>query len=241
LRCWLPGGTEGANLRRMNPAVLAAIVGVSGTVIVGVAGFGASVWNTRKTIALARESRIWDQRATVYVEVLAGVNYRKRKREFQTRTPPMRDEDRQREQAHLATYQEPDWHELQARLQAFASEPVSKAVRASVDADEYVYDRFEMWQRMVPSAGRQAKEVLGTSLFQARGIADGLDRAVTGLIRAELQDKHPPFGVYPTTFGPPILAPVPSPEGSEPLADAVRISAGQRRWKLLGGKLRHRR
>jgi integrase len=34
----------------MNPIVTAAIVSVSGTVVVGVAGFGASVWNFRKTI-----------------------------------------------------------------------------------------------------------------------------------------------------------------------------------------------
>lgn len=43
----------GANLRRMDPIVLAAIIGVGGTVIVGVAGFWASVRNTSKNTAVA--------------------------------------------------------------------------------------------------------------------------------------------------------------------------------------------
>jgi hypothetical protein len=200
----------------MNPTVLAAIVGVSGTVIVGVAGFGASIWNTRRTVALARESRIWDQRAAIYVEVLAGVNYRKRKREVEARIPPMADEETEHARKYLASYQEPDWHELQARLQAFASERVSKAVQASVDADEYVYDRFGILQRMaLPGSDRQMVETLRTSLWNARGVADGLDRAVIGSIRAELQDKNWPLIAYPTTFGPAVLAPGSSPEGAD--------------------------
>lgn len=48
----MPWSPVGANLRRMNPAVLAAIIGVSGTVIVAVTGFWASVRNTSKTTAL---------------------------------------------------------------------------------------------------------------------------------------------------------------------------------------------
>ena len=44
----------------MNPTVVAAAISVSGVVVVGVAGFGAAIWNTRKTMAQARESRVWD-------------------------------------------------------------------------------------------------------------------------------------------------------------------------------------
>jgi hypothetical protein len=49
----------------MDPALTAAVIGVSGTVIVGVAGYAASVRNTGKTINHARESRLWDRRAEV--------------------------------------------------------------------------------------------------------------------------------------------------------------------------------
>jgi hypothetical protein len=60
----------------MNPVVTAATIGVGGTVIVGVAGFGASILNTRRTIAHTRESRVWDRRADSYVETLAALHFR---------------------------------------------------------------------------------------------------------------------------------------------------------------------
>ena len=112
----------GTNLRRMDPLVTAAIVGVSGTVIVGVAGFGASIWNTRKTIGHPRESRIWDERAAVYVQALAAVHYRQMAREHQTRTDPVDDQARSRAQAILATY---------ARLPRARGPPAGVCLRAS--------------------------------------------------------------------------------------------------------------
>jgi hypothetical protein len=57
----------------MNPTVLAAAIGVGGTVIVGVTGFWASVRNTSKTVLLARESRIWDKRAEVYADAISAL------------------------------------------------------------------------------------------------------------------------------------------------------------------------
>jgi hypothetical protein len=42
----------------MNPTVVAAAIGVGGTVIVGMAGFGAAIWNTKRTIAADRDSRL---------------------------------------------------------------------------------------------------------------------------------------------------------------------------------------
>jgi hypothetical protein len=53
--------------------VVAAAIGVGGTVIVGVAGFGASIWNTRRTIAHDRDSRLWDKRAAAYEAALAEI------------------------------------------------------------------------------------------------------------------------------------------------------------------------
>ena len=111
----------------MDSAVVAAIIGVAGTVIVGVTGFGANVWGIRQTIAHDRNNRVWDQRAAVYIEALTALNYRKVSRDLVTR--PMSDSDRQAAQRLLATYQQPDWHKLEARLQAFASEPVTTAMQ----------------------------------------------------------------------------------------------------------------
>ena len=70
---------------RMNPTVIAAAIGVGGTVVVGVAGFWAAIRNTSQTIAHARENRIWDRRANAYVEALAAVHHRQEARKFRCR------------------------------------------------------------------------------------------------------------------------------------------------------------
>ncbi len=53
---------------RMDSVVIAAAIGVGGTVVVGVSGFWASVRNTRQTIASAKGSRIWEWRARAYAD-----------------------------------------------------------------------------------------------------------------------------------------------------------------------------
>jgi hypothetical protein len=53
------------SLCRMDPTVIAAAIGVGGTVIVAVAGFSTAVWTAKGTINHARESRVWDRRADV--------------------------------------------------------------------------------------------------------------------------------------------------------------------------------
>ena len=51
----------------MDPTETAAAIGVGGTVLVGVAGFAAAIWNTKQTIGRDREARIWDRHADAYV------------------------------------------------------------------------------------------------------------------------------------------------------------------------------
>jgi len=97
----------------MNPIVTAAAIGVGGTVIVGVAGFSAAIWNTRKTIAQAHEIRVWDRRADVYVQTLAAVNYRRFGRQYETMpNHPSLTRARQRAEEYLATHEPPHWSEL---------------------------------------------------------------------------------------------------------------------------------
>ena len=54
---------------RMDPAAIAAAIGVGGTVVVGVSGFWASVRNTSQTVGSTRQSRIWDRRDAQRAEV----------------------------------------------------------------------------------------------------------------------------------------------------------------------------
>lgn len=69
----------------MDPAVIAAAVGVGGTVVVGVAGYWASVRNTGETIAGARQARVWDSRDAQRTQVKSAItNYLEVKRHLQT-------------------------------------------------------------------------------------------------------------------------------------------------------------
>jgi hypothetical protein len=42
----------------MNPIVTASLISVAGVVIVGVAGFGATIWSTHKTLRHAPDARM---------------------------------------------------------------------------------------------------------------------------------------------------------------------------------------
>jgi hypothetical protein len=179
----------------MNPTVMAAAIGVSGTVIVGVAGFGAAIWNTRRTIAHARESRIWDRRSETYVDALVAVNFRQARRKQQTQTGPV-DEATQRALSGLAADKDFDWHMLESRLQAFSSNRVFTAVQDSSTASERAMTAFRAWQ-----AEDKKGEYFSEANLETRRVADealesaeAADDAVVELIRTELQGRGQPLG-----------------------------------------------
>ena len=182
----------------MNPAVTAAAIGVSGTVIVGVAGFGAAIWNTRRTIAHARETRVWDRRADVYVEALAALRHWRIERSTGIGT-----DDPELQEAGPPTHPEPDWDELGPRLQAFASESVFAAVNALQWAHEKAM--FAITHKEAESARdsnkvREAARAARREALEAAGVAD--DAAVE-LIRTELQGKDRPIDDSPPDYIPP--------------------------------------
>lgn len=107
----------------VNTVVEAAAFGVTGTVIVGVAGFGASIWNTRKTLAATHKNWIRDQRAIAYLDAIAAVHYRQFSRQVAAGFGPLT-EDRRREP--LAAYRRPDWN-------------VSPTARVRLPACNYCY------------------------------------------------------------------------------------------------------
>lgn len=186
----------------MNPVVLAAAIGVSGTVIVGVAGFGAAIWNTRKTVANAHENRLWDQRATVYVDTIAAVNYRQVKRNHETNAPfpPDPDYDRRME-AYLSAYKPPDWHLLEARLVAFATESVVTAMQASSTAHERAMDARHAASQALRQSRNDAGYFTADDIWTAANAAaeaaaktaEAADGAVIELIRRGLQGQSRPL------------------------------------------------
>src|SRR5262249_44153113 len=158
-----------------------------GTVIVGVAGFGASIWNTRKTVHAARTSGIWDRRADIYVQALAAVQYRQTMREqSRPQTYPVDDQVTEKAQVRPAASQPPDWNALDARLRAFASETVVAAMQDSSTAHTRAVRARASWEAAAfkPGADTEAKFAPVTAALKA---AENADDTVIDLIRTELQ------------------------------------------------------
>jgi hypothetical protein len=193
----------------MDPTVTAAAVGVGGTVLVGVAGFGAAIWNTRRTIAHARESRVWDRRADVYVEALASMQYR----QLSSRDMTLPDSidglhlhiALKQTKDLLAEYKPPDLQGLEARVQAFASQPVLTAMQASNAAHRAAIDAFKFkMEKPLPSPER-----VRAGVVEAWKAAMAADYAVVEAIRTELQGRGLPLGDWQPE---PVTAPGPAPE-----------------------------
>jgi hypothetical protein len=183
----------------MNPTVIAAAIGVSGTVVVGVAGFGANIWNTRKTLLQARDSKLWDERAAVYVDTLAAIHYRQveRDRELtENRGKAKKDKEAlDRSEAYLASFEPPDWHTLEARLLAFASSPVAEAVRRSWTAHAMAMETLRYWLEMrdQPATPGMPPDGPDQALSGSARFAFDRDGDVVNLIRRELQSHgHKP-------------------------------------------------
>ncbi len=171
----------------VNAVVEAAFIGVAGTVIVGVAGFGASIWNTRKAFTANRQSWIRDQRATAYVDAIAAMHYRQFARQVTAGHGPPTD---QAKSQALATYKKPDWNVLEARLLAFGSQPVFTAMQTGAHADLRVAEASEACK----AATDADAAALHSKYQRAMQEADDADDALIDLVRTELQGKGPALG-----------------------------------------------
>lgn len=126
----------------MDPTVLAAAIGVGGTVIVGLAGFGTAIWSTRKTIAHDRDNRLWDKRAAAYEAALTEVVNRSAARQrwlnssSQTWTAENLAE-------YLASQDKPEWSAAEGRLLAYSPQQVLIALYAARSADADVSKAFD--------------------------------------------------------------------------------------------------
>jgi AcrR family transcriptional regulator len=172
--------------------VLAAAIGVGGTVIVGVAGFSATVLATGKTIRAARDSRVSDKRAEVYIDAIAAVHYRQIKRLHDAQIHLIDDETDRRVRAYLEAYAEPDWYALESRLLAFGSRPVITAVQASSTA-ALLAAGFPAMEVLGEGAADLALDIAGRKALHD---ANNADNALIELIRAELQGKGHPLAQW---------------------------------------------
>jgi hypothetical protein len=104
---------------------------------------------------------------------------------------------------YFATHESPDWAELDARLQAFASEPVFTAVQASSTAHNAAMEMIRARQGLdMPDNSGDEDRAKAERLFAAvaldaekkREAAEAADDAVIELIRIELQGRGRPLG-----------------------------------------------
>jgi hypothetical protein len=172
----------------MDPTVTAAAIGVGGTVIVGVAGFGAAIWNTRRTIRAALDVRIWDERAKTYVDTLAAIGFRQEKRDNDTRAIRFDAETERNVEAYFAGHIMPDWWALDARLHAFGSDDVVASVRTCGAAHAAALSAFEAWRESGDEGLAKSEQIAKARALIAA--ANQADTDAIDLISGQLQGRR---------------------------------------------------
>jgi hypothetical protein len=187
----------------MNPTVMAAAIGVGGTVIIGLAGFGAAVWNTRKILADARENRFWEKQTVAYEEALAELANRRVRRERVIRKLDTTSKRTEVLEEYFAERDTPAWFSAEAMLLAYSSKRVRDALDNARSADRAASESLDKFQLTWRAAGigefrssperapalEKAESVLHeTEVALTKGNAS--DQALIDVIRAELQGAH---------------------------------------------------
>jgi hypothetical protein len=166
----------------MNPTVQAALIAGGSTAVVGVAGFWSTVRATGKQVRGARDARLWDELAAVYVDALIMVDFWTMQRMIEI--PYDFDDEALKELKEVtATYESPNFHRLLARIRAFGSPAAFDAMVASDDANRRALQACREWR-----AGGEAEA--GKSLIvAAREAADTADQELARIIAAELRGE----------------------------------------------------
>jgi hypothetical protein len=170
----------------MDPTVTAAAIGVGGTVIVGLAGFSAAIWTTRRTFANARESRFWDKQAAAYEAALTELAARRSRRERVMRitaeiTPPP-----QMMKEYSTARDTLAWFSVEGQLLAYASKEVRAALDKAREADRTASETFDRVQDVIDQAG-SLSETDSKAVSAALLKSQTDDLQLVNLIRAELQ------------------------------------------------------
>jgi hypothetical protein len=110
----------------------------------GVHGFFASPGcprdSTAQKIEADKASRVWEKKSDAYTDALAGILHRIKVRDRQLQRMTT---DTEPEQPPVPV----DWPLVEARLFAYASDAVLKALNQAEDADSQFDDAFRIWLR----------------------------------------------------------------------------------------------
>jgi hypothetical protein len=187
--------------------LLGVLVGVAGTVIVGIAGFRNTRSATDKTVSAAHTERVWDRKADAYQEALAASLWRNHRRMYLTHTELSEEQYAEAANALFLMQTEQDWWMLQGRLGTFGSPSVVGAYNKSLLATEYAHRRHDEWRqargivqdsrkgRGTTAAGVDANMVTVaealTTFKNAMAQAQNADYALERAIRYDLNPDEP--------------------------------------------------
>ena len=185
----------------------ATIISVSATAFVAVRAYHmtrttnaetiqAGIENTIRVLNGARDDRIWDKRAEAYVDALRYLHRTQTQRQDMAHTGRYVHEAEQQLEEWRVGLLTTEWQEIQARLVAYASQPVLEALQASEYAIGWFRDRFQNWKWMRDNVdtdpeGPTASDVRSAdeAIRQAMEEASRRDEALLEAIRAELHSR----------------------------------------------------
>jgi hypothetical protein len=193
------------------------LVGVGGTVIVGVSGFRSTRRATERTVLAGQEDRLWHRKADAYQDALSAALYRKSRREqlLMTAASESYSDMTPEEWARVAVeamggQTAPEWLALQGRLGTFGSPQVITAYKLAFDTSALALLRYREWTRAMAEAEPQLRDAGrpedAEAVFQATAAefrsfvaamrqADSFDSALEAAVRADLHDDQRPARV----------------------------------------------
>jgi hypothetical protein len=173
--------------------VFGAVVGVTGAVLGAMFSRRASRDSTAQTIEADKASRVWEKKSDTYTDALAGILYRIKVRDCQ-RQRMMTDTESEQPSAPV------DWPLVEARLFAYASDDVLKALnqadKANSEFDAVLHKWVTDYEQApadappLPGIGLQAAQQTGNppdAVKKAFPHANNMDHTLMDTIRNELQ------------------------------------------------------
>lgn len=205
---WIAGGVGALGIIG---TVTATIVGSRNTKRATEATIAAGAATTTATLAAAREDRLWEKQCAAYEETLAGLLHRQTKRRHDLRGYRLEEASEQQLEAFFEGYDPPEWFEAQARLLAYASDPVREASRAASEAHGEVrmlYQRYSAMaddNKLAARSGQSGSAHGGEETLAARHAVDpavkdaeAKDEMLIKLIHDELRST-PKAATLPAT------------------------------------------
>lgn len=206
----------------MNPLVEAAwiaiggvLLGVGGTVIVGVSGFRSTRNATERTVQAAQEDRLWHKKADTYADALAATSARdKWLGELMGTVRKVHDDAggmafMEQLPERLPGQSEQEWLNLQGRLRAYGAAEVLHTYNRAYDMTHTAVASYRFWREAVtdglpllagplgdePGVANQTKQAMSSAwreLIDACRNSRDADSALDAAVRLDLKVDLPP-------------------------------------------------